>query len=199
MKAKEAKGILGVTQKTLNNYTNKGILRHVAVNPYHYEYNNEDVYRLVGGSTKLDKRCSITYSRVSLSKQKNDLKSQTQRLYDFCFSRGIIIDRQYEDIKSGMDFSNRKCFNKLLEEVLGKKIDKIVIENKDRLCRFGFELFQEFCKSNGTEIIVASESENKTYEQELTKDLVSIIHHFSMKSYSNRRKLNKIKKELMQK
>ena len=36
----------------------------------------------------------------------------------------------------------------------------------------------------------------KTYEQELTEDLISIVHHFSMKSYSHRRKLNKIRKDL---
>ena len=37
---------------------------------------------------------------------------------------------------------------------------------------------------------------NKSYEQELIEDLISIIHYFSMKSYSHRRKLNKIRKEL---
>lgn len=37
---------------------------------------------------------------------------------------------------------------------------------------------------------------NKSYEQELTDDLISIIHYFSMKSYSHRRKLNKIRKEI---
>lgn len=38
--------------------------------------------------------------------------------------------------------------------------------------------------------------DNRTYEQELTEDLISIIHYFTMKSYSHRRKLNKIRKEL---
>ena len=37
---------------------------------------------------------------------------------------------------------------------------------------------------------------NKSYEQELTDDLISIIHYISMKSYSHRRKLNKIRKEI---
>lgn len=37
---------------------------------------------------------------------------------------------------------------------------------------------------------------NKSYGQELTDDLISIIHYFSMKSYSHRRKLNKIRKEI---
>lgn len=198
MKAREVKAVLGVTQQTLNNYTKSGLLRYTAINTHHYSYNKEDVYRLIGGLPKKGcERYNVTYSRVSLSKQKNDLKSQTQRLYDFCLSRGLTISKQYEDIRSGMDFTNRKYFNKLLSEVLEKKVDKIIIENKDRLCRFGFELFQEFCNSNGTEIIVANELDNKTYEQELTEDLVSIIHHFSMKSYSNRRKLNKLKKQLL--
>jgi predicted site-specific integrase-resolvase len=40
---------------------------------------------------------------------------------------------------------------------------------------------------------------SKTYEQELADDLISIIHYFSMKSYSNRRKLNKIKSLLLEK
>ena len=53
-----------------------------------------------------------------------------------------------------------------------------------------------FFKKFGTTIIVASETENKTYEQELTDDLISIIHYYSMKSYSHRRKLHKIEEEL---
>lgn len=72
----------------------------------------------------------------------------------------------------------------------------IVIENKDRLSRFGFDLFEKFCSYFGTKIIVANDISEKSYEEELTEDLISIIHYFSMKSYSHRRKLNKIKKGL---
>jgi predicted site-specific integrase-resolvase len=79
---------------------------------------------------------------------------------------------------------------------LNNEIDTIIIENKDRLCRFGFELFENLCKCFNTKIIVTSNIEDKTYEQELTEDLISIIHYFSMKSYSNRRKLNKAKEIL---
>ena len=52
----------------------------------------------------------------------------------------------------------------------------------------------------GTRILVLNDSlDNRTYEQELTEDLISIIHYFAMKSYSHRRKLNKIRKELEKK
>ena len=41
------------------------------------------------------------------------------------------------------------------------------------------------------------EESNKTFQDELTEDLISIIHHFSMKLYSNRRKkLKEIEKIL---
>ena len=74
-----------------------------------------------------------------------------------------------------------------------------IVENKDRLVRFGFDLVKELFRQHGTEIIVVSDADNKTYEQELTEDLISIIRYYSMKSYSNRRKMNKIKKILSEK
>jgi putative resolvase len=198
MKAKEVKKTLGITQQTLSRYVRTGVLRFVAVNKFHYEYNDDDVFNLIGLKRNVD-RVDVTYSRVSLSKQKNDLETQTSRLYDFCGAKGLTLSKQYKDIKSGMNFAGRKEFNELLKEVVQGKIRNIVVENKDRLCRFGFELFETFCKYHGTEIIVTSEVQNKTYEQELTDDLVSIIHYFSMKSYSHRAKLNRIKRELQDK
>jgi len=45
--------------------------------------------------------------------------------------------------------------------------------------------------------VILDNSESKTYEEELTDDLLTIIHHFSMKYYSKRRNLLKnIKKSL---
>lgn len=92
---------------------------------------------------------------------------------------------------------DRPGFDKLCQEVIKGNVKLIVIENKDRLVRFGFEMFEKFFKYFGTDILVLNKDElNKTYEQELTEDLILIIHYFSMKSYSHRRKLNKLRKEL---
>ena len=95
-----------------------------------------------------------------------------------------------------MDFNERKAFMKLLTKVINNEVKTVIVENKDRLVRFGFDLVKELFRQHGTEIIVVSDADNKTYEQELTEDLISIIHYYSMKSYSNRRKINKIKKIL---
>lgn len=198
MKAQKVKEILNVTQKTLNNWVKLDKIKHIRINSHHIEYDEDFVYSLLGKDKTKD-RINVTYSRVSLSKQKNDLDTQTERLYNFVINNGHKIDKQFQDVKSGMNFTDRKEFNQLLELVFNKKINTIFIENKDRLTRFGFELLEETFKRFGTKIIVTSNVDNKTYEQELTEDLISIIHHFSMKSYSNRRKLNKIKSELLAK
>ena len=92
---------------------------------------------------------------------------------------------------------DRKGFQHLCEEVIRGNVELIIIENKDRLVRFGYAVFEGFFRYFGTKILVLSDNiQNKTYEQELSDDLISIIHYFSMKSYSHRRKLNKIRKEL---
>ena len=81
--------------------------------------------------------------------------------------------------------------------VIQNEVELLVIENKDRLTRFGYDLLEQLFKYFGTKILVLNNViENKTYEQELTEDLISIIHYFTMKNYSHRRKLNKLRKEI---
>ena len=193
MKAKEVLNILNITHRTLGTYVKNGKLNPVKINSHHYEYDTEEVYAILG---KNKERYNLTYSRVSLPKQKNDLKSQTQRLYDFALSNGFQLKEQIEDIKSGMSFEDRKGFVKLLKKVTNYEVKNVIIENKDRLVRFGFDLIKMLFEKYGTNIIVLSEEMNKSYEQELTDDLISIIHYYSMKSYSHRRKLNNAAKIL---
>jgi predicted site-specific integrase-resolvase len=67
----------------------------------------------------------------------------------------------------------------------------IVIENKDRLTRFGFNYLEVLLKKLGCEIIVLNrDQENET---DLMKDLVSVITSFCCRLYGMRRGLNKAK------
>lgn len=196
MKAKEVMKILGITRTSLHNYIARGWIRYETMPNGYYNYNDEDVYAFIGNKKQKKNKKIISYSRVSTQNQKNQLKEQTQRIYESCISRGIQLDEQIEDIKSGMSF-DRKGFQKLCEMVIRNEVELIVIENKDRLMRFGFESFEGMFRYFGCKILVLSdEIQNKSYEQELSEDLLSIIHYFSMKSYSHRRKLNKMRKEL---
>lgn len=197
MKCKDVRRILGgVTYKTINNYIKQGKLHPMKMSKTHYEYDEDEVYALVGKSKS---KVNVTYARVSSVKQKSDLQSQNERLYDFCARNGISIDDQIQDVKSGMSFSDRKGFSKLMEMVIGRNVGKVVIENRDRLCRFGYDLVESVFKNYGTEIVVMSNVDNKSYEEELTDDLISIIHYYSMKSYSHRTQLHKAENALLEK
>lgn len=197
MKAKEVLKILGITRQTLYNYLKQGKVSIKAkYNKNFYEYDDDSVYALIGQKQIKNDRKIVSYSRVSTQNQKEQLKEQTIRIYDSCISRGLTLNKQYEEIKSGMS-GDRPKLQELIREVITGNIELVVIENKDRLVRFGFDILEQIFKYYNTKILVLNDSlENKTYEQELTDDLISIIHYFTMKSYSHRRKLNKIRKEL---
>jgi predicted site-specific integrase-resolvase len=58
--------------------------------------------------------------------------------------------------------------------ITASEVEKIVVLNKDRLLRFGFELIKNLCNKYGTTIEII-DNDNKTEEQELVEDLVKII------------------------
>lgn len=197
MKAKDVLKILGISRPTLHKYAKEGRIKiNEKLQSNFYDYDEDSVYSLIGKRKIKSKRKIISYARVSTQNQKEQLKEQNQRLYDSCISRGIALDMQFFDIKSGMS-SDRKQFQEMIKLIIKGEIELIVIENKDRLVRFGYDILETIFRYFGTKILVLNNVlENKTYEQELTDDLISIIHYFSMKQYSHRRKLNKLRKQL---
>ena len=74
----------------------------------------------------------------------------------------------------------------LFRLVIEKKIKKVVVEYKDRLTRFQFNVFAEFFGSHGIKIEVIGSAEDKTYEQELVDDIMALMASFSGKIYGKR-------------
>jgi len=195
MKCKEVLKLLKITRPTLSKYVKIGKIRTIENTNGFYTYNDEDVFKILNKELV---RKSVIYSRVSTSKQKNDLLNQQNLLKQFCNSNGIIINDEYSDIGSGINF-DRKEFQRLLNDVIQYKIDKIYITYKDRLSRISFDMFKNLFKEFSCEIIVLNDIDNnKTIEEEIITEIIDLIHYFSMKVYSNRRKdkLKNIKKEL---
>ena len=89
-----------------------------------------------------------------------------------------------KDCGSGLN-DRRKGFIKLLHAVTSGNIDKVIIENKDRLTRFGFETLVYFFRSHNVEIEVAQNQSANDYD-ELSNDLMMLIASFSGKLYRKR-------------
>lgn len=132
---------------------------------------------------------TVIYARVSSpERRKTDLEYQAKRMSDFCISNGWKIDRIVKEVGSCLN-DNRP---KLMELFNGKKnIQRIVVEHKDRLTRFGFNYLLALAEAKGIEIVVANATENP--KDDLMLDFVSVITSFCARMYGQRR--GKAKKE----
>ena len=83
----------------------------------------------------------------------------------------------------------RKGFVKLCNLVVNQDIDKVVIEHKDRLTRFQYNLIEFFFNSYGVQIELVDKTEY-TEQQELVNDMMMLLASFSGKMYSARAKEN---------
>jgi predicted site-specific integrase-resolvase len=92
------------------------------------------------------------------------------------------------DIASGLNF-DRDNFQSLLNEIVNYKIDRVFITYRDRLSRISFNMFKQLFNKFGTEIIVLNDIDNeKLIEKEIFQEIIDLIHCFTMKIYSQRRK-----------
>jgi predicted site-specific integrase-resolvase len=129
----------------------------------------------------------VIYARVSNQSRKLELNYQVERLEAYCIAKGYTIDKVYKEIASGMN-DNRKTFWAMLDS----SPTLIVVQNKDRLTRFGFNYLEKLLIKQGCTIEVAHK--DKTDEADLMKDLVAVITSFCCRLYGMRRGLRKSKK-----
>lgn len=185
MKAGKVMEILQISRSTLRRYRNKGILKARELPTGQFDFDADSVYLLKNGRSK---RQTVLYGRVSTYKQRTDLKNQMQELADFARAKGYTVDGAYQDIASGISFKNRRNFFKLLSLILDGKVERVIITHKDRLSRVGYELFEYVFKNYATKIeVVSDEASQKTDEEELFEEIVSLLHCFSMRMYSHNR------------
>lgn len=133
--------------------------------------------------TKTTERRNFIYVRVSSRKQLDDL----QRQIDFIQSNPEFSSFQIiQDIGSGINFK-RKGFQTILDSCLQGVVGKVVVAHRDRLCRFGFELVESIIDKSGGKLHVIGDEQHKSIEQELSEDLLSIVHIFCCRQMGKRK------------
>ena len=196
VKASVAMKNLQISRPTLKQWKDKGKIQVKKLSDKLYLYNIDSVNN---PESLLENRLNVIYARVSSPKQKEDLNRQITILKEYALKNGIKIDETFADIGSGMSRERRE-FGRLMNMIYQRKIDKVFISFKDRFIRFGFNYFESILSSFGSkfEILDNDEFRDENVEKELTEDLIAIIHDYSMKVYSRRKKFNQIKKELLE-
>ena len=186
---------VGISISTLQRWDRTNVLKSKRTPTNQRYYTDEDLNKVLNleAETK-SKRKNVGYCRVSTQGQKHNLENQQEFVSIYSLSNGVILDEIYTDIGSGLNYK-RQNWSKLLKQVEANEIDKIYITYKDRFVRFGYEWFEEFCASHRTEIIVLNQKQTSP-EEELTEDLLSILHVFSERNHELRRCKTEINKEL---
>ena len=186
---------VGVSISTLQRWDRTNVLKSRRTPTNQRYYTDEDLNKVLNLEAETEsKRKNVGYCRVSTQEKKKSLENQKEFVSVYSLSHGVILDEIYTDIESGLNYK-RENWNKLLKQVEANEIDKIYVTYKDRFVRFGYEWFEEFCASHGTEIIVLNQKQTSP-EIELTEDLLSILHEFSERNYEFKKYKTEINKEL---
>lgn len=142
-----------------------------------------EIERLLG---QTESRLLILYARVSGHDQRPDLDRQIERLQAWAAaSRAGQEVLVLSDIGSGLNAA-RKRLQQLLGLVCDDRVAEVAITYPDRLTRFGTEYLETLFTSFGVTFTVLDPTGEKTPEQELTEDLLSIIASFAGKLYGLR-------------
>jgi putative resolvase len=150
------------------------------------KYIDENIsFKIIEPSSKK----SICYCRVSTNGQKDHLKTQIEYMQRQYPTHTII-----KDIGSGINFK-REGIKTILELAHTGQIEELVVAYKDRLCRFGFELFEHILQTQSNASIVVLNDTTHSPEEEFVNDLLQIITVFSARVNGLRFNPNKIKND----
>lgn len=127
-------------------------------------------------------RVAVTYARVSSSENKDNLKSQSERLRDFAAARGLEIHKEVLETGSGLNDTRPKLARLFDDASWGV----LIVEHKDRLTRHGFSYLERLAHEQEREIIVINNTSLNT-EDDLMQDFVSLVTSYCARLYGLRR------------
>lgn len=185
----KAAEILGITPKTLRVWDKENKLKPVLTSGGHRRYRESDINKIIGieQTSEVKQEICATYARVSLKKQKlsGDLDRQSQRLSEYCAKHNLYVGYIIKDCGSGLN-DKRQGFIQLTDLIVKGKVNKVIIEHKDRLTRFQFDFIKKMYAIFGCDVIVLDDKEDVSDAEELTRDLVALLASFSGKYYDRR-------------
>lgn len=189
---KEAMEYLHISKSTIHRWDREGVLVALRTNGGHRRYTKKQLDEVAGLSDETivesenTETRAVIYARCSTTEQKTrgDIDRQAQRITEYSVKKQYKIVDIIKDCGSGIN-DKRKGFIKLCNLVVNDKVDVVIIEHKDRLTRFQYDLIEFFFSRFNVRIEV-TENKQTTETEELVNDLMMLMTSFSGKLYSNR-------------
>lgn len=197
-KTGEIAKMLGISIPTVISYCEQGVIKHVKNQYGHRRIEASDFFDYLlsigqGIDDSEQNKHDVIYARVSTHDQaeRGDLDRQIETVKLFAIDynvRNLLIKK---DIGSGLN-DNRKNLKSLIDLIQQGKVNRLFINYKDRLTRFGFNYIKQICDFHQVEIIIVSDMKDKKSEsEELAEDILALIHAFSGKLYDLRYEVRK--------
>lgn len=174
----------GVTYKTAWNRFNANKIENA------YKDSLGNVLIKIYKNHKFNLKDVAIYCRVSNHSAKDNLVRQSERLVDYSIKNGFNVVKVVNEIASGMN-DNRPLLSKLLVDK-DNSWGTLIVENKDRLTRFGFNYLKLFLEKEGKQLTVVNQTIDDN--SDIVQDLISIIYSFSAKLYGKRNNKNRVEK-----
>lgn len=186
---RKLKDVYDVQSETVRKWARQGLIRYKSIQHTTrttWLYDMDSIGEFIRGSsiatlnesnTSSSKVSRVLYARVSSKKQSDDLTRQIEVLKTRFPDAEII-----SDIGSGINYK-KPGFTKLVDRICRGEIGQIVVTYKDRILRFGYELFERMCINHGCKILVLSKENPvstglELETEELQEDLLSIVNVF---------------------
>lgn len=199
----EVADFLGVTTKTIRTYDKEGKLKTCRTEGNHRVIAREDFIEflekkgLIIDDTIQQKR-DIIYARVSSHEQKKQGELDRQALFLIEHVKNLQQPLILKEVGSGLN-DKRVQLQKLLSMVCNNEVRTVYVTSQDRLTRFGFSYLETmFSAHHVTIIVVKDENAEKSVQEELVEDMISLIASFSGKLYGMRSKKKKVQKSIEQ-
>jgi len=199
-KTGEVAKILDVTPRTVMNYDNEGKLKFKRTETNRRIIFREELLRYLDSENLLfvDDKSSkrdIIYARVSSNDQKTKGDLDRQVLYLLENVDDLQNPIVLKDVGSGLN-DKRVQFKKLIEKVMNNEVNRIYVTYKDRLTRFGFNSLEYMFSFKDVAIVVLKDKgSEKSVQEEMVEDMMSLITSFSGKLYGLRSRKNTSKQK----
>lgn len=132
---------------------------------------------------------TAVYARVSSADQKADLDRQVARVTAWATDEKISVDKVVVEVGSALN-GHRPKFIALLRD---PTVSRIVVEHRDRFCRFGSEYVEAALAAQGRELVVVDSSE---VDDDLVRDMTEILTSMCARLYGRRAAQNRAKRAI---
>lgn len=134
-------------------------------------------------------RCTAVYARLSSADQKAVLDRQVARVSAWATEQQMPVDKVVTKVGSALNGHRRKFLALLRDQSVGR----IVVEHRDRFCRFGSEYVQAALAAQGRELVVVDTGE---VDDDLVRDMTEILTSMCARLYGKCAAANHAKRAL---